>query len=88
MDENETVARRLEAARHMFSDLNRLIEESCALSFVLAATLASSTGAELSQNELDNLCQSAYELFRRQKQIKQIFDDALEPLYNMSRTSP
>src|SRR5207344_2073303 len=66
MDESKSVSKKLDAVRHTFSDVVPLIEESCALSFALTATLASSTRAELSQSELDNLCQSAYELFRRQ----------------------
>ena len=85
MDGNGTVEQKLEAARHMLSDVAPLIEESRALSFALAAALASSPSGELSQNALDNLCQSAYELFRRHNLIKQIFDDALEQIHSVNK---
>jgi len=79
MDNDESNVHKIETACRILVDAALIIDESCALSFALAATLASSSRADL--DEIDNLCQSAYELFRRQNKIKEIFDGAVEELH-------
>jgi hypothetical protein len=80
MDDDESNAHKIETACRILVDAALFIDESRAVSFALAATLASSSRADLSQDEIDNLCQLAYELFRRQNKIKEIFDGAVEEL--------
>jgi hypothetical protein len=81
MDDDESNVHKIETACRILVDAALIIDESRALSFALAATLASSSRADLSPDEIDNLCQSAYELFRRQNKIKEIFDGAVEELH-------
>ena len=81
MDDDKSNVRKIETACRILVDAAPFIDESRALSFALAATLASSSREDLSQDEIDSLCQSAYELFRRQNKIKEIFDGAVEELH-------
>jgi hypothetical protein len=52
--------------------LAQLIEESWALSYLLARTLASSPRGELSHDALDALCQLAYQVFQKLDTAKEV----------------
>jgi len=51
-----------DAARHLLSSAVLLVEESRALSFALSMTLAATPRQDLGSEEIDALCQLAYEL--------------------------
>jgi hypothetical protein len=84
MDDDESSVHKIETACRILVDAAPFIDESRALSFALAATLASSSRADMSPDEIDNLCQSAYELFCRLNKIEEIFDGAIEELHRKS----
>ena len=79
MDEGSNL-QKIEATCHILADAKSFIDESHALSFALTVTLASSPRADLSEDEIDKLCQSAYELFRRQNKIREIIYAVVEEL--------
>lgn len=83
MDDGSNV-QKIEATCRILAGAESFIDESHALSFSLTVTLASSPREHLSQDEIDKLCQSAYELFRRQKKVRELFYAAVEELRRKS----
>ena len=79
MDDGSNV-QKIEATCRILADAESFIDESHALSFALTVTLASSPREDLSQDEIDKLCQSAYELFCRQKKVRELLYAVVEEL--------
>jgi len=69
-----------EAARSLLSLLLPLVEESRALSFALSLTLAATPRQEMAQEEVDALCQLAYEVQVKLTQATNLLHDASKDL--------
>jgi hypothetical protein len=65
-----------DAARHLISQAVPLVEEARALSFALSLTLASTPHQDLGGEEVDALCQLAYELQSKLTTAVELLHDA------------
>jgi hypothetical protein len=70
----------IEAAHSLFSQTALLVDESRALSYALAMVLARTPRQELSSEEIDGLCQLAYELLNKITKTHDIFQEARHKL--------
>jgi hypothetical protein len=57
-----------------------LLDESRALSYALVMALAHTPRAELSRDEIDGLCQLAYELVNKLTKTHEVFQEAQQNL--------
>ena len=64
-DHNEHRQREVEAAHSLLSQTAFLLDESRALSYALVMMLANTPRQKLSSEEIDALCQLAYELLNK-----------------------
>ena len=74
-DHNEDPQREDEAAHSLLVQTAFLLDESRALSNALAMVLAHTPRQELSSEEIDALCQLAYELLNRITKTHDIFQE-------------
>jgi hypothetical protein len=63
----------VEAARRLLSQAIPLVDESHALSYALVMALASTSHEEFSREEIDALCQVAYELLNKLTKALELF---------------
>jgi len=62
-----------EPTRPLFAQAVALVDEAHALSYALIRVLASSPREELSREDIDALCQLAYELLNKLTQAQELF---------------
>jgi hypothetical protein len=62
-----------EPTRHPLAQAVTLVDEAHALSYALVRVLASSPREELSREDLDALCQLAYELLNKLTRAQEFF---------------
>ena len=72
--------REVEAAHSLLSQANLLFDESLALTYALVMALAHTPRNELSQEEIDGLCQLAYELLNKLNKTNDIFQETRQKL--------
>ena len=72
--------REVEAAHSLLSQATVLFDESHALSYALVMALAHTPRNELSQEEIDGLCQLAYELLNKLTKTNGIFQETRHKL--------
>ena len=70
----------VEGAHSLLSQTAFLLDESRALSYALAMVLAHAPRQELSSEEIDGLCQLAYELLNRITKTHDIFQETRHQL--------
>jgi hypothetical protein len=64
-----------EATRRLLAQAVPLVDEARALSYALLRVLASTPREELSREDIDALCQLAYELLNKLTQATEIFQE-------------
>ena len=74
-DHNEHRQREDNAAHSLLSQAATLLEETRALSYALVMALAQTPREELSSEEIDALCQLAYELLNKITKTHDIFQE-------------
>ena len=79
-DHNEHRQREVEAAHSLLSQTAFLLDESRALSYALTMVLAHTPRQELSSEEIDALCQLAYELLNRITKTHERFQETRHQL--------
>jgi hypothetical protein len=67
-------------AHSLLSQATVLLDESRALSYALAMALAQTPREELSREEIDALCQLAYELQNKITKTQEVFQEAQQKL--------
>jgi len=72
--------REVEAAHSLLSQATVLFDESHALSYALVMALAHTPRKEFSQQEIDGLCQLAYELLNKLTKTNAIFRETRQKL--------
>jgi hypothetical protein len=72
--------REVEAAHSLLSQATLLFDESLALTYALVMALAHTPRNELSQEEIDGLCQLAYELLNKLNKTNDIFQETRQKL--------
>jgi hypothetical protein len=72
--------REVEAAHTLLSEATLLFDESHALSYAFVMALAHTPRKEFSQQEIDGLCQLAYELLNKLTKANDIFREARQKL--------
>jgi hypothetical protein len=70
----------VEAALTLFSEATLLFDESHALTYALVMALANTPRKDLSQQEIDGLCQLAYELLYKLTKTNGIFQETRQTL--------
>ena len=76
MDATVQSKREVGEARALFSEATLLFDESLALTYALVMALAHTPRKEFSQQEIDGLCQLAYELLNKLAKANAIFREA------------
>ena len=79
MNNNAHSQREVEAA-HSLLQAATLLDESRALSYALVMALAQTPREELSSEEIDALCQLAYELQNKITKTHEVFQEARQKL--------
>lgn len=79
-DHNEHRQPEVEAAHSLLSQTAFLLDESRALSHALTMVLAQTPRQELSSEEIDALCQLAYELQNKITKTHEVFQEARQKL--------
>jgi hypothetical protein len=64
-----------EPTRRLLAQAVALVDEAHALSYALIRVLASTPRAELSREDIDALCQLAYELLNKLTQAQELFQE-------------
>ena len=72
--------REVEEAHTLLSEANLLLEESHALSYAVVMALAQTPRNKLSRQEIDGLCQLAYELLNKLAKTNDIFQETRRKL--------
>ena len=62
-----------EPTRHLLAEALALVDEAHTLSYALVRVLASSPRDEISREDLDALCQLAYELLNKLTKVQEFF---------------
>ena len=68
------------AAHSLLSQAALLLDESRALSYAVVMALAQTPREELSRDEIDALCQLAYELQNKLTKTQEVFQEAQQKL--------
>jgi hypothetical protein len=79
--------REVEAAHSLLSQATVLFDESHALTYALVMALAHTPRKEFSQQEIDGLCQLAYELLNKLTKANDIFREARQKLVDTKLTA-
>ena len=80
MNNNAHSQREVNAAHSLLSQAATLLDESRALSYAVVMALARTPRAELSRDEIDALCQLAYELQAKLTKTHEVFQEAQQKL--------
>lgn len=80
MNNNAHSQREDNAAHSLLSQAATLLDESRALSYALVMALAQTPREELSSEEIDALCQLAYELQNKITKTHEVFQEARQKL--------
>jgi len=80
MNNNAHSQREVNAAHSLLSQATLLLDESRALSYALVMALAHTPREELSREEIDALCQLAYELQNKLTTTQEVFQEAQQKL--------
>ena len=80
MNATVQIKREVEAALNLLSQATLLFDESLALTYALVMALAHTPRNELSQEEIDGLCQLAYELLNKLNKTNDIFQETRQKL--------
>ena len=80
MNNNADSQREVGGAHSLLSQATTLLDESRALSYALAMMLARTPRQELSSEEIDALCQLAYELLNKITKTHDIFQETRHQL--------
>ncbi len=68
---------------HSLSQATTLLDESRALSYAVVMALAQTPREELSRDDIDGLCQLAYELLNKLTKTQEVFQEARQKLQRM-----
>src|SRR5262245_36182192 len=79
-DNNAHSQREVNAAHSLLSQATVLLDESRALSYAVVMALADTPREELSREEIDGLCQLAYELQNKLAKTQEVFQEARQKL--------
>ena len=80
MNNNADSQREVSGAHSLLSQATTLVDESRALSYALAMMLAHTPRQKLSSEEIDALCQLAYELLNRITKTRDILQETRHQL--------
>ena len=80
MNATVQIKREVEAALNLLSEATLFFDESHALTYALVMALANTPRKQLSQQEIDGLCQLAYELLNKLTNTKGIFQETRQKL--------
>jgi microcompartment protein CcmL/EutN len=80
MNNNARSQREVNAAHSLLSQATLLLDESRALSYAVVMALAHTPREELSREEIDGLCQLAYELLNRLTKTHEVFQETRQKL--------
>jgi hypothetical protein len=80
MNNNANSEREINEARSLLSQATTLLDESRALSYAVVMALAQTPREELSRDEIDGLCQLAYELLNKITKTQEVFQEARQKL--------
>ena len=76
MNNNAHSQREVNEAHSLLSQAATLLDESRALSYAVVMALAQTPREELSREEIDALCQLAYELLNKLTKTQEVFQEA------------
>ena len=80
MNATVQIKREVEGALNLLSEATLLFDESHALTYALVMALANTPRKQLSQQEIDGLCQLAYELLNKLTKTNGIFQETRRKL--------
>jgi hypothetical protein len=80
MNNNAHSQREVNAAHSLLSQATLLLDESRALSYAVVMALAHTPREEFSREEIDGLCQLAYELQNKLTKTHEVFQEAQQKL--------
>jgi hypothetical protein len=80
MNNNAHSHREVNGPHSLLSQAATLLDESRALSYALVMALAQTPREELSREEIDGLCQLAYELLNKLSKTQDVFQEARQKL--------
>ena len=80
MNNNADSQREVTGAHSLLSQATTLLDESRALSYALVMLLARAPRQELSRDDIDGLCQLAYELLNKLTKTQEVFQEARQKL--------
>jgi hypothetical protein len=70
----------VEAVSSLLSQTALLLDETCALSYAFTMTLARTPRESLSSEEIDGLCQLAYEVLNKLTKTSEVFQETRQKL--------
>jgi hypothetical protein len=79
-DNNAHSQREVNGAHRLLSQATTLLDESRALSYAVVMALAQTPREELSREEIDGLCQLAYELLNKLTKTQEVFQETRQKL--------
>jgi hypothetical protein len=80
MNNNAHSEREVNGTHSLLSQAATLLDESRALSYAVVMALAQTPREELSGEEIDGLCQLAYELLNKLTKTQEVFQEARQKL--------
>ena len=80
MNNNAHSQRDVNEAHSLLSQAALLLDEARALSYAVVMALARTPREELSRDEIDGLCQLAYELLNKLTKTQEVFQEARQKL--------
>jgi hypothetical protein len=78
----------VEAVSSLLSQTALLLDEACALSYALTMTLARTPRENLSREEIDALCQLAYEVLNKLIKTSEVFQETRQKLLDPTCSNP
>jgi hypothetical protein len=79
-DKNASGQHEVNGAHSLLSQATVLLDESRALSYAVVMALAQTPREELSREEIDGLCQLAYELLNKLTKTQEVFQETRQKL--------
>ena len=80
MNNNAHSEREVNGTHSLLSQAGTLLDESRALSYAVVMALAQTPREELSREEIDGLCQLAYELQNKLTKTQEVFQETRQKL--------
>jgi hypothetical protein len=80
--------REVEAVSSLLSQTALLLDEARAFSYALTITLARTPRQNLSGEEIDGLCQLAYELLTKLTKTNEVFQETRQKLFDPACSNP